>query len=222
MMFKWTAKWQGIIYFEKVLLPNEWTIKVDFNGEADDAYEEQIAFDRCRFIIEDCYQDSLFVDINDDTFMKLKDKMAGTIITLPDEPVDSAIAIATLSKFACVAEDRLSFSSMSISSRLSDSVELNITADILSEIPWLLDNPIKSLTGEAAWFMRSNAGITDMWIKSKNKHEVIRDMDDWAKHGLAWDPEQNIKRLEEIIEQPIPRPKFTKGWKPKIIDGGKK
>lgn len=221
-MFTWTATWQGIVFFEKVLLPNEWTIKIDFNSESDDPYEEQIAFERCRFIIEDSFQDSVFVNINDATFNKLIDSMAGKIITLPDEPTDINISIALLSKLISVVEKRLSFDGVSVSSRISDNIELHLPIDILDEIPWLSDNPIKSLTGEPAWFMRSNAGSTDLWIKSKNKHEIIRDMEEWSKHKLDWDPDVNAKNTANAIEIPIPKPRFNKGWKPKVIDGGKK
>jgi hypothetical protein len=220
-MFTWTATWQGTIYFEKVIIPNEWTIKVHFNGEEDDAYEEQIAFDRCRFLIEECYQDSMFIKLDDPNFGKLHGITDATMITIPEDPVDSAIAIATLSKFACITEGRLFFETISISSRLSDGVELNLPQDVLSQVPWLIDNPIKSMTGEPAWFMRSNAGVTDLWLKTKNKHEVVRDMDEWTNNGLGWNPDDN-KKAELPAEQAIIRPRFTKGWKPKVIDGGKK
>lgn len=221
-MFTWTAKWQGIIFFEKILFPNEWTIKVDFDSHVEDLYEEQIAFDRCRFIVESSFQDSLFINVNDTTFTKLKDTLVGNIITLPEDPTDSTIAVAALSKFISIAEQRIGFDGISISSRLSDNVELHIPAELLSEVPWLVNNPIKSLTGEPAWFMRTNAGITDLWIKGKSKHEIIRDMEEWSKHGLEWNPNENAKHIEEPMAQQIPRPRFAKGWKPKVIDGGKK
>lgn len=219
-MFTWTTTWQGTIYFEKIIIPNEWTINVKFNGESEDSYEEQVAFDRCRCLIEELYQDSMFIKLDDPAFGKMKAITDATLITIPEDPVDSAIAIATISKFACIAEDRLSFDGISISSRLSDGVELHLPNELLPEVPWLLDNPIKSMTGEAAWFMRSNAGVTDHWMKTKSKHEIVRDMDEWTNLGLGWNPAENTKRIEEVPE--VIRPRFTKGWKPKVIDGGKK
>ena len=219
-MFTWTATWQGTIFFEKIIIPNEWTIKVGFTGESEDPFEEQIAFDRCRFIVEDAFQDSLFVRVDDPAFGKLHAITDAPLITIPEDPVDSAIAIAALSKFGCITEGRLFFEHITISSRLSDGVELQLPQEVLSEVPWILDNPIKSMTGEPAWFMRTDAGISDYWLKTKNKHEIVRDIDDWKNHGLDWNPDENVK--QEVPEPTVIRPRFTKGWKPKVIDGGKK
>lgn len=218
-MFTWTTQWHGMMLVENMLIPNEWEIKVKFAGESDDSTQEQIAFDRCKFLVDVIYQESLFMSIDEGTFSKLNDKILCHKITLPDDAVDSTIAAATLSKFMCVAEDRLSFDGISISSRLSEGVEFYFDASMMKEIPWLIDNPVRKLTGEPAWFMRTDAGTTDIWIQSKKKHEIIRDIDDWKNHGLDW---EQTPVPNENAAVPSPKPVFKKGWKPKIIDGGKK
>lgn len=219
-MFTWTTGWNGMIIFDNILVPNEWEIKVKFTGEAEPE-QEQIAFDRCKFLIDYAYNESLFMRVDNEPFSKLQDKILCHKITLPDDAVDSTIAIATLSKFMCVSEDRLFFESIAISSRISEGVELCIEADSLKDVPWLIDNPVRKLTGEPAWFMRSDAGTTDIWLQSKKKQEIIRDIDDWKNHKLSWD-QTEIVPLSEDTHIPQPRTNFKKGWKPKIIDGGKK
>jgi len=221
-MFTWTTSWNGMMLLEDILVPNEWEIKVEFNGESNDPEQEQLAFDRCKFLIDVAYQEALFMRVDEGTFSKLNDKILCHKITLPDDAVDSTIAIATLSKFMCVAEDRLSFDGISISSRISEGVEFYFDANDMKNVPWLIDNPVRKLTGEPAWFMRSDAGTTDIWIQGKKKHEIIRDIDDWKNHGLDWEQTPISNPVENITIVPSPKPTIKKGWKPKIIDGGKK
>lgn len=218
-MFTWTSSWHGMMLVDTMLLPNEWEIRVEFKGESGDIDQEQIAFDRCKFLIDVAYQEALFMSVDDELFSKLNDKILCHKITLPDTAVDATIAIATLSKFMCVAEDRLSFGGISIASRISEGIEFYFDADEMKDVPWLVDNPVRKLTGEPAWFMRSDAGSTDIWIQSKKKHEIIRDVDDWSNHGLGWDQKEVPTQADAVSSH---KPIIKKGWKPKIIDGGKK
>jgi hypothetical protein len=219
-MFTWTTRWHGMMFLEKLLIPNEWEIKVKFNGEGNDPDQEQIAFDRCKFLIEAAYQEALFMRVDEETISKLSDKIICHKITLPDEAIDSTIAIATLSKFMCISEDRLSFEGITISSRISEGVEFYFDADALKDVYWLIDNPVRKLTGEPAWFMRSDAGTTDIWIQNKKKQEIIRDIDDWKNYHLDWEQVEMPNPVENIATPP--KPVFKKGWKPRVIDGGKK
>lgn len=220
-MFTWTTGWNGMMLLDNILIPNEWEIKVGFDGISSDPDEEQIAFDRCKFLIEAAYQEALFMHVEEGTFSKLNDKILCHKITLPDEAVDSTIAIATLSKFMCIAEDRLSFDGITISSRISDGIEFHFDASLMKDVIWLLDNPVRKLTGEPAWFMRSDAGTTDIWIQGKKKHEIIRDVDDWKNHGLDWEQTEIPNPVENLVVTSTNKPIIKKGWKPKIIDGGK-
>lgn len=219
-MFTWKTGWNGMMLLEDILIPNEWEIKVEFNGESGNPDQEQIAFDRCKCLIEMMYQEALFMRVDEGIFSKLHDKIKVHKITLPDEAIDSTIAIATLSKLMCIAEDRLSFDGISISSRISEGVEFYFDAAMMKEVPWLIDNPVRKLTGEPAWFMRSDAGTTDIWVQGKKKHEIIRDVDDWKNYGLDWEQTEPVLTADTIV---LPsKPVLKKGWKPKVIDGGKK
>lgn len=220
-MFTWTAGWNGMMLLDNILVPNEWEIKVEFNGEANDLDQELIAFDRCKFLIEVAYQEALFMRVDEVTFSKLYDKVICHKITLPDEAIDSNIAIATLSKMMCIAEDRLSFDGIHITSRISEGISFYFDANDMKNVPWLIDNPVRKMSGEPAWFMRSDAGTTDIWLQSKKKHEIIRDIDDWKNHGLDWEQTPMSNPTENLV-LPSHKPIIKKGWKPKVIDGGKK
>lgn len=220
-MFTWTTGWNGMMLIENMLIPNEWEIKVEFNGEANDPEQEQIAFERCKFLIEVAYQEALFMKVDEPHFSKLHDKILCHKITLPDEAIDSTIAIATLSKFMCIAEDRLSFDGIEISSRISEGISFYFDANDMPNVTWLIDNPVRKLTGEPAWFLRSDAGTTDIWVQGKKKHEILRDIDPWEQHGLSWEkPEPAVVNENNVVH--VHKPIIKKGWKPKIIDGGKK
>ena len=222
-MFTWTTRWNGMMLLENILIPNEWEIKVKFNGEINDPDQEQIAFDRCKFVVDVAYHEALFMRIDEGTFSKLNDKILCHKITLPDEAIDSTIAIATLSKFMCIAEDRLSFDGITISSRISEGVEFYFDSDALKDVQWLLDNPVRKMTGEHPWFMRSDAGTTDLWLQGRKKQEVIRDVNEWKDYHLDWEQAELANSAEPMSGAPTiaPKPVF-KAWKPKVIDGGKK
>lgn len=220
-MFTWTTGWNGMMLIENMLIPNEWEMKVEFNGEANDAEQEQIAFERCKFLIEVAYQEALFMRVDEPHMSKLHDKILCHKITLPDEAIDSTIAIATLSKFMCIVEDRLSFDGIEISSRISEGISFYFDANDMPNVPWLVDNPVRKLTGQPAWFMRSDAGTTDIWVQGKKKHEILRDIDPWEQHGLTWEKPQT-PIVSDATVTPVHKPIIKKGWKPKIIDGGKK
>ena len=90
----------------------------------------------------------------------------------------------------------------------------------MKNVHWLVDNPVRKLTGEPAWFLRSDAGTTDIWIQGKKKHEILRDVDPWENHNLTWEKQEAPISAESNVIH-VPRPSLKKGWKPRIIDGGK-
>lgn len=219
MIVNWTSSWTGMILLENILLPNEWTITVDFDSSTEDPFQEQIAFERVRYIVEEAYNNSIFLNVENEWLGKMHDKIDVHKISLPEEPVDHVIAAASLSKFISVAEGRLEFFGVKISSRLLEGTSLELDMSDLTTFSWLSDNPIQKLTGEPAWFKRSNAGTTDIWIKGKKKQEIIRDMETWDKIQLTWEPVvANTNQTPAPIRTNVP----LRGWKPKVIDGGKK
>lgn len=218
MMFNWKTSWQGMVLIDNLLIPNYWKLELEFIGISDNPEHEQIAFDRCKYIVEECYKDALWMNVSSEWSNKFSNKLLCHKITIPDEPLDANIAIATLSKFIAVSEGKLEFKKISIASKLGENVNCIFEMNDLEIFDWLNDNPIKSMTGDSAWFMRSDAGTTDIWIKGKKKQEIIKDLESWETHDLLWD--QTISVELDSSSQSI-KPIGIKGWKPKVIDGGK-
>lgn len=221
MTFCWRGSWQGMVLVEDTLIPNEWEFSVYFDSSGSDPVREQIALDRCRFLVENIFQDALWLSLDDPWNTVFHNKLKGHRITLPVMPFDSAIAIATLSKFIIISEDHLDFQQIILSSRLGEGIELTIDVEDLVDIEWLVKNPVHEYTKEPAWFMRDNPGTCDVLITNEDSVEVIRDMLDWNKYDLGWEPTQEVIFTPDMgPEKPIPNPTRTI-WKPMVIDGGK-
>lgn len=226
MTFCWRGNWQGMVLVEDTLIPNEWEFSIYFaSSNNNDPVKEQIALDRCRFLVENIFQDSLWMHIDDPWAKTFHEKMKGHIITLPVLPFDNAIAIATLSKCISVSEDMLDFFQITLSSRLGEGIELTIDASDLLEIDWLSNNSVYDLTKEHAWYMRTNPGTTDILLKNDSTIEVVRDMLDWEQYDLSWEQNPKIIFTQEgtkptVTSAPMANPGKTV-WKPVVIDGGK-
>lgn len=222
MTFCWRGSWQGMVLVEDTLITNEWEFSIYFDSSGSDPLREQIALDRCRFLIENIFQDSLWLSVEDNWNSVFHNKLKGHRITLPVLPFDSAIAIATLSKCIAISEDHLDFQQIILSSRLGEGIELTVDVEDLEDIEWLVKNPVHEYTKDHAWFMRSNPGTCDVILStSEDSIEVIRDMLDWNKYDLGWEPNQEIIFTPDI-ESDVPAPRPAKSvWKPVVIDGGK-
>lgn len=218
MTFCWRGNWQGMVLVEDTLIPNEWQFSINFSSSDQDPQLEQIALDRCRFLVEGIYQDALWLSIDDPWIKIFHNKLKGHKITLPTLPFDGAIAIATLSKCIAVSEDYLDFEQITLSSRLGEGIELTVTVEDLEEIEWLVKNPIYDLTKEHAWFMRTTPGTSDILLQEQDTIEVIRDMLDWNQYDLGWEPKTEIIFTPEGELQVKPARTV---WKPMVIDGGK-
>lgn len=215
----WETSWQGIVLFEDIILPNTWTIELGFDFIAQDSKLQEIAFERVKYIVNDVFEESMFINIDSPWVKKLQD-IKSYKIAVPDDPIDSAIAVTLLSKLVIITKDKILFDYIKIKSILSDNIQSIFMTDDFAMVPWIHDNPVKKLTGEPAWFLREDAGCTDFIYTTKKKTEVVRDKEEWATLALDWDETKN---------QPIPNnhdkpshPPIAKPWQPRIIDGGKK
>lgn len=220
MIFSWTTNWDGIVMMEETLFPNEWTMRIEFDSLVDNPQQEFVAMARLQHLVEAQFHDAIFANVEDEWVGKMYEGRKCKIITLPEDPMEVTIAIAALSKMICVTEGRFDFAGVRISSKLADGLECNFDAADLAAFDWLRDNPIQKVTGEPAWFMRPDAGATDIMLKKKKKLEIIRDVDKWENYNLSWEslPDAPLAQSGAPVR---PAPPLIKGWKPKVIDGGK-
>lgn len=201
---------------DKMLIPNQFDIGIEFLSTGDDGMEQVIAFDRMQCIIEDIMGGAIFANVENPLIAKLHKNFSAYIVTLPAEPIDYVICAALFSKLISVVEGRLIIDSVNLSSKMGSNIVNIIHEEELAALDWMVKNKIKEATGNEAWWHRSDAGCTDILLAGKDANTVIHDVQDWANFDLNWDaakPKIDSKEGKVV--------KFPDKWSPKIIDGGK-
>lgn len=212
----WTGSWQGIVLLDKMLIPNYFTVGIEFLSTGDDGMEQVIAFDRMQCIIEDIMSGAVFANVDNPLIAKLHKNFSAYIVTLPAEPIDYVICATLFSKLLSVVEGRLIIDSVSVSSKMGSDIINIIHEDELAAMDWMVKNKIKEATGNEAWWHRTDSGCTDILLAGKDTNTVIHDIRDWKELELDW---ASAKSQVDSKEPKVV--KFPDKWSPKIIDGGK-
>lgn len=209
----------GMMLMDDMLLPNEYTVTVEFDTKGDTPHEQWLAFERMRVFVTECLDTCIFAHIDNPLVPKLHSSIKTNIVTLFEEPIDMVIGLALLGKLAAITEDRMELFALSISSKLGDQVVNKIEGTDMLAADDMLNSKIKQLTGNSPWWFRTDAGCSDIVLTSKKKVVVKHDQIAWESMQLGWDqPEETVDDKQTPV---LKSPKGVLGWKPKIIDGGK-
>lgn len=208
-----------MMLMDDTLLPNDYTVTVEFDTKGDSGHEQWLSFERMRTFVTECMDTCIFAHVDNPLIPKLHASLKTNIVTLFEEPIDMVIGMVLMSKLAAISEDRMLIFTVSISSKLGDDVINKIEAEDMLIADTMTNSKVKQLTGNPPWWFRSDAGCTDIILTSKKKVVVKHDQVTWESMQLGWD------QPEEVVDDkqaPVLKPnKGLIGWKPKIIDGGK-
>lgn len=210
----------GMMLMDDALLPNEYTVSVEFDTKGDTAHEQWLAFERMRVFVTECMDTGILAHIDNPLIPKLHASIKTNIITLFEQPIDMVIGLTLLGKLAAISEDRMELFGLSISSRLGDDVVNKIEGTDMLSADGMLNCKVKQLTGNPPWWFRTDAGCTDIILTSKKKVVVKHDQVAWETMQLGWD--QADQEFDDKQAPVLKSHKGVLGWKPKIIDGGKK
>lgn len=206
---------------DDTLLPNDYTLTINFDTRGDNPHEQWVAFERMKAFVSEVLDTCIFAHIDNPLIPKLHASIKTNIITLFEEPIDMVIGLALMSKLVSITENRIEIFSVEISSRLGDDVINHVDGDDMMAASDMLNSRIKQLTGSQPWWFRTDAGCTDIVLATKKKVMVKHDQVDWEKLQLGW--EQLSDEVVDTAQAPVLKShKGVLGWKPKIIDGGKK
>ena len=215
----WTANWTGIMLLEDMMLPNNYEMDIDFDLVGEDPHEQWIAFERIKAFTTDIIDGSLFAKVDNPFIPMLHKSTKSNIITLAEEPIDMIIGLSIMRKLDAITEDRAMINLIAISSDLGEHVKNTVSHDEMLTELFVADNVVKKTTGNDPWWLRADAGCTDLILQNKKKVLVKHDKVEWSKYDLDWTPkEENSSTNTETV---LKYPKGKMGWKPKIIDGGR-
>lgn len=171
---------QAAVYVEETFLMNIYEITLKMHVVTGDSKEQNIAMSRINYMIEDCFQNCVFVHQTETAVIEKYIAANLKVSTTPDEPYDQLLAILLLTKLNIITEGRLLITDITLSSGLSDGIEFLYS-------PALEHTPLT--TGISNWWNELNTKIVDFPKRETKKEKIVKlvkKTNDWAHLNLEW------------------------------------
>lgn len=171
---------QAAVYVEETFLMNIYEITLKMHVVTGDSKEQNIAMSRINYMIEDCFQNCVFVHQTETAVIEKYMAANLKVSTTPDEPYDQLLAILLLTKLNIITEGRLLITDITLSSGLSDGIEFLYS-------PALEHTPLT--TGIFNWWNELNTKIVDFPKRETKKEKIVKlvkKTNDWAHLNLEW------------------------------------
>jgi len=201
--------WDTVIVLEDWLGPNRYKCKIYFNIETDDGDQQNIAFERCKIMLEQIFHHAVFMSIKNPLIQTLAKKTKQKIITLPTEPLDVILAGVIYNKLNAITEGRLNIQKVKISSDQGDNIWIHYDEEFANDFG-SLDCDFYQTVNEKPWWLRDDPSVSD-WFEINKKDKELK----FHYHKCVWD-----KALQWNNDNSTDEGKKIR-WKPQVIDGGK-
>lgn len=182
---------QAGVYFKDEFLMNVYTISLYMEVETESIREQNIAMERIKYFLNDCLENSIFVQDTEHKTIEKYMTCGFKVCTLPEEPYDQIVAILLLTKLNSITEGRLVITDITLGSRISDQVKF--TCDIESP-----RGPFE----EQGWWLDNGTSISSPIKTSVKKDKIVKLVktapNDWAEYNLVW-KEKDLKANSEIV-----------------------
>ena len=215
--FRWHTSWTGIILGDdNVMLPNTWDFTLDYDIVTDDMYFKDIAMQRLDFMVSEKFDNSIWINFDSPWCQDFYDRMNTFMVTLPDDPFDSLIAASAMLKAQSITRGAFEIHGCRIISKLGYAVENFIDIDDTADLIGAIDS--QSLVGSDPWFLREDAGFTDILYYKDNNATVFKEQDSWDLYKLNWDYYNQVENSEPAVTS-LQRARRG-AWTPTVIKGG--
>ena len=216
--FRWSIDWSGIILSDdNLLIPNTWTITFDYDAVDDNMLHRDIAMQRLEFMIDQKFSTATWTNFDNPWVDIFHQKMNTFVITVPGDPYDSLIAAVAMLKAQAITKSVLDIHCVSIVSKLGYTVENVIEWEEAAEMGLAIEHPHFS---DGPWYMREDAGFTDLLVTEEEQPTLIKDSSSWATHDLNWDYYDNKENKLSPVTSFIHNNQNER-WVPLVIKGGK-
>jgi hypothetical protein len=175
----------GLVYREHYV-SNLYQLTLDMLTATDDADEQNVAYERIKYWVEDVLADSVLIQDSDPT-LEAHRATGRRVHTLPEEPIDSVLGVMIYLKTNAIAENRMMVTEVALSSSEGrDVIYLHGSQEEEVEI----------LT-ESGWWHESRPYCVDHKNRRKIDSNVIAldRMPEWADLGLEWETTQEKKSV---------------------------
>lgn len=176
---------QAAVFFEGNFVLNIYDITLSMLVESESIREQNVAMERIRYLIEECFENSIFIHEEDKNKIIDFQKAGIKVCTLPEEPYDQILSLILLLKLNSVMEGKLSITDLVLGSKLSDGVRFTAVTEMAENI----------FSGNH-WWNSSTTEINDL-SKLDKKQKIVKLFKDkdWDSIGLVWKdkPKHTIK-----------------------------
>jgi len=142
----------------------------------DDPYEQSVALERMKYLIDDCITNSVFIEASEKKTIDSFNNTGMKVCVLPVEPYDQAIGMALLLKFNAITEGKFIITNMSFKSQLSDDVEYLID----------IEDEFEPYYNKNSWWNDNDSNISDKKSNKKDKIVKLRKDNEWSELDLNW------------------------------------
>jgi hypothetical protein len=109
-------------WFDSQLNFNHYTVEVDMLTATPDILEQNVAFLRIRYILEDALSDVVFINHDETDAIDAMINSGMSVAITPEEPVDQIIGMLIHSKLSTVTQNRVIIRSVRVSSVRGDNI----------------------------------------------------------------------------------------------------
>ena len=201
----WTANVNTLVYVDKMLLINNYTITVGFDTSTANPVLHDIAFEKVQMFFEVLFPNAIIMTQED--FKNKEVKYSNNYIELYEMLNDQSLGSAIFCKLVAMVGEDLEISYIKISSELGKGILYTINEagpEIHTLLPnkdeWWDNKEIKN----QPWWMRPDPATYDEIVEGEN---IYRGDFSWDEHF-----EEDLKEADTYSD---PKNKF------KIIKGGK-
>jgi len=204
------CEWDSVIALDDWLGSNHYKCEVYFDIETEDGDQQNIAFERCKIMMQSIFEQALFISMSNPLLQVLAKKTKQKIIALPTEPLDVIMAAVLYLKLNAISEGRLNIEKIKISSNQGDNIWVHFDSNFAEDFG-SLDSEYYTTAKETPWWFRSDPSTCD-WFEPNKKDNELK----FHFHKSSWD-----KTLLWDMDKKEKDSKKTLNWKPQVIDGGK-
>ena len=169
------------VHWNEEFLINDYSLWIEMVTLSTDQYEQNIAMERLKYMMHHVFANAVFIHDNEPKQCKSYVNAGMKVVNLPHDPVDQIVGIMLNSKLNAVMEQRISVTSIMISSSLGDRVWYKHQHD---------DNagPFES----SGWWSDSGPTYCDQkyMIRRDDRIVKIKNHDAWSMLNLSWPNEK--------------------------------
>lgn len=162
------------VYFQNEFLVNQYNFTFCMEVNTESIFEQNIAMERLKYLVYECFENSVFVAINETNIIEKYTNAGLKVCILPEEPYDQIVALLLLLKASYVTEEKLKITDIYLTSKISDDVRFIEN----------IETAVNAMPVDGWW----NNSLPSLCSKSQSKKDKVVKLvkDEWASIGLGW------------------------------------